>query len=48
MLTHAHTHTALSLGFEAGFNVNENQSISSQLQTALKEVKYGDRIINNI
>ncbi len=34
--THPHAHTPLSLGLEAGFNVNENQPISSQLQTALE------------
>lgn len=36
--THAYarTHSPLSLGSEAGFNVNENQPISSQLQTALE------------
>lgn len=34
--THPHAHTPLSLGLEAGFNVNGNQPISSQLQTALE------------
>lgn len=44
--THPHAHARLSLGSEAGFNVNENQPISSQLQTALRlraqEGKQGD------